>query len=592
MLNQKSSRRRLLTGLVAVVLIVGAFVVRLVDIQVVKASTLNLAATAQQRVSVTLPGTRGDIVDSTGTVLATSVERWNITAAPNNVSAAGFTRKNAAGERETVSTAEAIAEIADVTGASADSISSALTKNPSANYALLVKGVTLDVFNRVLALEVPWIYTEAEPSRSYPLGAVTGNLVGFVRSDGVALAGVERSDNSCVAGTNGTASYTRGADGIQIPGTRLVTKAAKQGGTLELTINSDLSWFIEQTLAQQQQIYGFTQAYASVVDVKTGELRAAVDWPGVDSNDPGAVPAADRGSGFFTQQYEPGSIMKPATAASLLDAGVITPETQVVVPSQYRNAQFPKGAYIRDVFLHGTMHWTATGIIQQSSNIGISVLSERLSLQQRHDYLAKFGFGTKTAVGFVGESSGLLHSVAKTDPITDKAQQFGQGIAVTAAQLASMYQTIGNNGVQLPLTLVAGCRQADGSLTDKPSSTGTKVVSASAANQTLQMMESVVEGGPLAGKLQIPGYRIAAKTGTAQVATASGGYGSDRIVSIAGITTVDNPRYAVIVTYVKPARLKSSAAVADGFTAIMKQVIKTYGVTPSTTPPGDLPTTW
>lgn len=580
----RSIRRRLAVSLLGAVAVVGVFTTRLVDLQIVRADTLTGQANAQQKGSTITYGTRGAIVDANGVVLADSVQRWNITAAPNS-----FATWNT--KRPAADATAAIGKIARITGADPQKILQALTADPSKNYARLVLGVKLGTFERVKALRLPWLASEPEPARSYPQGAVAGNLVGFTGTDGP-LAGLELSANSCLASGNGSTSYEHGADWVPIPGSARVTKAARDGGTLKLTINSDLQWFAQQVLGEQATAQGAKWGTAAVVHVKDGQLVVAAQTPTVDPNNVDATAAADRGSRFFSSPYEPGSIMKPATVASLIDAGKLTPTDKVLVPSRY-NTGFPAGYQITDVFPHPTMRWTATGIIEQSSNIGVSVLSERLPVAQRTAYLRSFGFGSRTGVGFLGESAGLVQNPVGIDPISDKAQQFGQGISVTSAQMAGLYQTLGNGGVKVPLTLVEGCQRADGTVTDQPSTQGTRVVSTQAATQTLQMMETVAEYSNISKIVTIPGYRVAAKTGTAQVADpATGRYGTGRIVSVAGISTVDNPEYAVIVTLGEPTKIKTSVAAAPVFAAIMKQVIKTYRIPPSTTTPPNIPLTW
>ena len=168
---------------------------------------------------------------------------------------------------------------------------------------------------------------------------------------------------------------------------------------------------------------------------------------------------------------------------------------------------------------------------------------------------------------------------------------FGQGITATSAQMASLYQTLGNGGVRMPLTLVAGCEAPDGTWTDVPVPTGERVVSEYAADTTLQMMETVASQSHLRNVLSIPGYRIAAKTGTGEVAE-NGRYGSERIVSLAAVFPADNPQYAIVVTLGKPDTMKTSAAAAPVLNAIMEQVIKTFRITPSTEAAPDLPLTW
>ena len=168
---------------------------------------------------------------------------------------------------------------------------------------------------------------------------------------------------------------------------------------------------------------------------------------------------------------------------------------------------------------------------------------------------------------------------------------FGQGVSATSAQMASVYQTLGNNGVKKPLTLVEGCTMPDGTVTDLPDTTGTRVVSEYAADQTVAAMEPLVTQGSLSRLISIPGYRIAAKTATAEVAE-NGVYGDQRIVAIAGLIPAENPQYVVIVTLGKPDIMKTSAAAAVPFKNIMTQVIKTFRIEPSATPAPEMPVTW
>jgi cell division protein FtsI (penicillin-binding protein 3) len=591
------SPRRLALTIFAVFAIVSLFIVRLVDIQLVQAAELTKQADARQMATVTTYGTRGNIVDSSGVVLADSVDRFDITASPKRVSAEGFSHKNKDGSITKVSLTDAINEVATLTGSDPQALYAALTKDPTSDFIYLVKAVKLDVFTKVKALNIPWLYSEPHPSRTYPDGAVAGNLVGFVGTDGP-QAGTELSANSCLAGSNGTSTYETSADGVRLPGSTIVTKAATDGGTVALTIDSNLQWFAQQTLAQQAQATGSDWGTAMVVRVSDGHIMADADYPSVDPNDRNTVDASSLGARSFSTPYEPGSIMKPATMAGMVDQGLVTASTQVDVPSRFTDG-LPAGSYIKDAFSHGDLHMTAAGVIMNSSNIGIAELvkaqndKEGLAASEkaRYDNLIKFGLGSKTTVGFGGESAGTVKTPSQVDSITSFTQQFGQGMTATSAQVASLYQTIGNDGKKVPLTLVDTCTAADGTVTHPTQGATTQVVSASAAQQVRQMMETVTTQGSLRNIINIPGYRIAAKSGTAQVADGNG-YGSDYIVSVAGLIPADKPQYAVIVTLAKPDTIKTSAAAAPGYVAIMKQVIKTFRITPSTTPAPFVPVAW
>lgn len=181
--------------------------------------------------------------------------------------------------------------------------------------------------------------------------------------------------------------------------------------------------------------------------------------------------------------------------------------------------------------------------------------------------------------------------LSELDSITNVTQQFGQGMAATSAQVASAYQALGNGGLHMPLTLVESCEHPDGSVTHTPAADGTQVVGASSARATVDVMEQVVSQGSLSRVVDFSGYRVAAKTGTAEVAS-GGVYGQERIVSIAGLVPAEAPEYAVVITIAKPDTMRTSVAAAPAFEAITQQVIKTFRIPPSTSPPPSIPLTW
>jgi cell division protein FtsI (penicillin-binding protein 3) len=583
--STRKSRRRLTVTLIALIAVVSVFVVRLVDIQVVQAEQLTEQSVDKRSIAVTTYGVRGDIVDTNGVVLADSVERYDITASPRYSQSDKYPR-DIDGKRVYSTRDELIQELAVATGEPFDEIKASLDADPESDFAYVSKNTTLEVRTAVRDLHIGWVTTQTHPARTYPRGAIAGNLVGFLGTDGP-QTGLEVSENACVGSTNGSQTYERGEDGVRLPGSTVVTEPATDGGVLRLTINSDFQWFVQQELAAQAQKVGAEWGTAMVVRVKDGHLMAAADYPSVDPNDVNGVDAESLGSRAFTAPYEPGSTFKAMTAAMLIDAGKITQTTGISAPPSLSVG----GGTITDVFSHPTMRWTTTGVLVNSSNIGISVLSEELSPEKRYKYMKKFGLGQKTGVEFLGEDVGLLNPVSQWDPITEKAVAFGQGVSVTSAQVASIYQTLGNHGVRMPLTLVEGCELPDGTITDLPSTEGKRAVSEKAADDTVEMLENVVTQGSLSSVLTIPGYNIAAKTGTAEVAE-GGVYGDDRVVSVAGLISSEEPEYAVVVTLGKPTTIKTSSAAAPAFRNIMSQVIKTFRVEPPSKAVPELPVAW
>ncbi|WEO79035.1 penicillin-binding protein 2 [Cryobacterium sp. SO2] len=585
-----SSKRRVAATVVVLFAIIGLFVVRLVDIQVVRADTLSADSLGNRSVENTVYGSRGEILDADGVVLAGTVMRYDVQLSPKN--AKQFTR-TVAGVKSTITVPEAAAEIGAITGQTGEQIEAiiadALADNPKSDFAYVSKQVDVDAFRAIYALDIPWLTFAKNPSRVYPNGAVAGNLVGFTSAAGEAQAGLELGQDACLASDNGTETYERGADGVRLPESTVTTKEAVDGSDVITTIDSDLNWFVQQALAEQAQATGAAWGTVVVQEVKTGKLIAVADYPTVDPNNVSATEAEDRGSRAFTAPYEPGSTFKALTAASVIDAGLATPNSQVVAPYRYLPAN---GADVNDSSYHADLRLTLTGVLIDSSNTGMSKFGELLTDQQRYDYMTKFGVGTVTESGFPAEESGDLRAAEDWDNQTAYATMFGQGLTTTAVQVSSIYQTIANGGVRMPVQLVSGCRAADGTLTEVPAAEGTQVVSASAARDTADMLEMVYQQGWLANTWKIPGYRVASKTGTAQMPDGNGGYTKGYLVSVSGFAPADDPQYVVSVSLADPVNMNSSAASAPIFQEVMSQVLKKYRAVPSGATAPDLSGSW
>ncbi|MGV8897338.1 MAG: peptidoglycan D,D-transpeptidase FtsI family protein [Rhodoglobus sp.] len=577
-MRTRSSRARISLAVLVVFAIVAVFVVRLVDIQVVRAEELNAASLDKRGRDITTYGVRGDIVDANGAVLADSVLRYDITASPR----VALLPSDAA-----TSVPAQLAELAAITKQDPAALYASITEDPTSDFMYLVKGVTLDVFEQIDALDISWIYPERKSARSYPNGEIAGNLVGFIGTDGP-QAGLELTEDECLASENGTITYEKGEDGTALPGSEVVTKQSKDGGTLRLTIDRDLQFYVQQRMEQTALELGATWATAVVIRVADGHLMSVADWPTLDPNNVDAASRDALGSRAFSTPYEPGSTMKALTAASLVDSGAALPGDGVVVPYELLQAD---GSSIHDAFYHETQNLTLAGALVESSNVAVAQFTDRLPAQKRHDYMAAFGLGQYTEVDFNGESAGQLSDADQWFGRTNYAVQYGQGMSATSVQMASVFQTIGNQGVRMPVTLVAGCELADGTMTNVASTEGRQVLSSSAADTTVAMMEQVANKSGSAPKLQIPGYRTAVKSGTAEVAI-DGGYSDNSVViSYAGVAPADDPQYAVVVTAGIPARV-FSGLIAPTWRDVMAQTLTTFRVPPSTSPAPDLPVNW
>jgi cell division protein FtsI (penicillin-binding protein 3) len=443
----------------------------------------------------------------------------------------------------------------------------------------------------VKALDIPWVVPWEHPSRRYPNGAVAGNLLGFVGDDGDALAGLELSEDECLAGEDGEISYLHSLeDWVQIPGTEVIHKQARDGGTLHLTIDSDLQWMVQRIAEAQVQAVGADWATVTVMEAKTGRLSP---WPTCRRSTRTSrrgPPRRTAGRASFTAPFEPGSTFKAITAASVIDAGKADPLSQIIAPYRYLP---PNGADVNDSGYHEDEPLTLTGVLIESSNTGMSQFGERLSDQERYDRMLAFGLGQRTEVGFPGEEPGDLHGGPEAwDNQTKYATMFGQGLTTTAVQIASAYQTLANGGVRMPVRLVDGCRRRRRRRHRCRSPTARASSRRRAADQTSQMLERVYLEGWLADKWEIPGYRVAAKTGTAQVPDGNGGYLSGYLVSVSGFAPADDPQFVVSVSIMNPVKMNSSAASAPVFQQVMSQVLKKYRTVPSGAPAPELPATW
>ena len=562
-----------------------AFSIRLVDLQIVQADAINEISYANRAVTRTLPAIRGEILDSQGEILARTVYRYDINAAPSKVKP--ITRS--VGGKDVLIPVEQIAlEISGLLEMTAEEVLVKITG--TGEYSQIKKSVDADAFRKIRALNIPWLYYDPIPDRLYPNGAVAGNLLGFLGAEGHAQEGLELSFDKCLAGADGEETFEKGVDGIKIPSSTITTKAAVDGKNLHLTIDSDLQYYAQQVLTDTVAYRKADWAMAVVIEVKTGKILAAAEAPSVDPNDPGAVSVDDRGSRIFRFAFEPGSTLKSVTAATAIDQGKATPETQVSAPYGWK---VPGTGYlVTDSHMHPVEKLTLTGVLRDSSNTGIMLVGKAVDYKTRYSYLKKFGLGQKTDVGYPGEEVGLLNSLENWDGIKKYVSMFGQGVSVTPIQSAMMYQAIANDGKRLWPTLVEGCEDAAGNMVKPAAREGVQAISAASAASTMDMLEKVVEQGPIGKTAAIPGYRVAGKTGTAQIARSGGGYSGRYAVSFVGIAPVDDPQYVVAVTVYQPRTISNSLGATPPFKSIMQQVLRTYRVPPSTTKSADIATEW
>jgi len=586
MLRFRGSTGRRLVAIVLVLAGTLVFTVRLVDLQVVSAGALNEEASGKRAVPVSIPSLRGEIEDRDGEVLAVTDERYDVQLSPKNtrLNDGIFYRKVDSDGVATVKVTshEAFAEIGALTGQSADDIEKivddALDENPKSDFAYVKRSVDLSTMKKLQALRIPWLTFDSNHSRSYPNGAVGGNIIGFAGADSEPQAGVELSQDKCLSGVDGVERYERGADGVALPGSVVVTQEAENGGTVKLTIDRDLQWEAQQIVNDQVDRVSAAYGYITIMNVKTGELVAVAEDGSVDPNDVSAGDPQKREARSFVAPYEPGSTFKTITASALIEEGKATPTSTVQVPSHWEPE---RGVSFNDSFVHGVMSWTLTGVMAHSSNVGISMLGSRLSQETRYDYLRKFGIGESTKAGMPLEDSGLLHAAEDWDRQTSYNTMFGQGVSSTIVQTAGVYQTIANGGERIPPSIVTSCTDADGTVHTLDHGDPVRVVSKKTAATMMQVLENVVEQSWITPHVSIPGYRVAGKTGTAQQPDGRGGYRSDYVHSFVGIFPADDPQFVIASSIAFPSAGDGGIAAMRGFHDAAEATIRTFHVPPS-----------
>ncbi len=573
--------RRLGAFAVFLFLMVAVLGFRLVDFQVVRAAEIQEQSLETRKITQTISSLRGDILDSSGHVLAKTVFRYDVNVAPKHVGPVFQTIDGVRTERSVDDIAMDLSQLLGI-----DYGELVLKLEGDSEYSNLAKTVNAEIYNAIRDMNVPWVFFDQFEDRLYPMGAVAGNILGFVGNDGTPLAGLERQYNTCLAGIDGQETYERSAEGVRIPSSSQTSQPTENGGALNLTIDANLQFFAQQVLADTVNNLSAEWASAIVLEVETGKILAAAEAPTVDPNDPAAVESADRGSRIFQAAFEPGSIMKALSAAMVLDTGTADEYDTVAAPDRMQ-LDFDN-EYIKDSFSHEDFTLSLAGVLRYSSNTGMTNFASQIDRKVRYDYLQKFGFGTVSPLMFEGESSGILHPVSEWDEMTNLVTTFGQGISVTSLQMAYAYQAIANGGVRLDPLLVDSCLNEDGTVAYEPNQQATRVVSTASANLDLELMEKVVEFGGVGKTAAIPGYRVAGKTGTAQLKDGSG-YGEEYAISFYGIAPAEDPKFVVGITIYKPEGVSNSSQATPPFKAIMQQALKHYRIPPSTSESRSVP---
>ncbi|MGY2747185.1 peptidoglycan D,D-transpeptidase FtsI family protein [Arthrobacter sp. UYCu723] len=580
-----SATRRLRLGLglmLTLLLVVGG---KLFLVQGLDVGGMAEAALKNRLTPIELPAERGSILDSGGTVLASSVIRYNIVVDQTvNTKTQTFPRLDE-GKDEIVKVTrdQGISELAAALGMDRDDVKDALTGDK--RYYIVAKDLLPDVEDRISKLHVPGVESEGTSKRVYPNGAVAGGIVGFLKDGTTGQAGLEQTQDEILKGTPGKRLFEIGADGLRIPvGVDQLTPAVN-GKDIKLTLNSDLQYFAQQAIQSQQDKFSAEWGVIIVSDAKTGNIIAMADTNTSDPNDPGNSAPEDRGVRAVTAAYEPGSVEKMITAAALIEEGKSSPLDTFTIPPTYT----VDGQTFSDAFEHGTEERTLAGILGWSMNTGTVMAGQRLSKDQRHDWLQKFGIGEAPDIGLPAEAKGILTPAEQWDGRQEYTVLFGQGVSQSTLQTVRAFQSVANDGVMLQPRLIDSYISPDGTEEKVPAQPPRQVVSKDTAKQVRDILESAVTEGQIK-EAGIDGYRVGAKTGTSQSPCDDGKSGFCGLTaSMVGMAPMDDPRFIVEVVLQRPKGDIHGISNGPVFRSVMSQTLRTFNVQPSTGEPVRLP---
>jgi len=551
--------------LLAIVFVLSLFAGRLIQLQGMESGTYRKLALQERDKTTVLPAMRGSITGANKQVLAMTVATYEVTADPPLIPA---------GQLQHVADS-----LAGPLGLTSAAVLDKLQHPSSTDYVLLATNVPAQASGQITALDLPGIYQSASYARSYPQGSVAANIVGFtgIRKGAiVGGGGLELQYNSLLAGKAGSEQMQVG-DGQQIPLSGGKNTPAVNGSGLRLTIVPALQYAAEQACAAQVKRTKADNCTVVIINPHTGAVMALAQYP---TFDPTKSFTVSQTTNLAVQaQFQPGSTAKVITAAAALEHGGQTPLSAYNIPYQIRRG----GQYIHDAEWAPGERYTIAGIIAHSSNIGMSQVASHISEQTQYNYLRAFGLGQPTGIGLPGESDGDLPPVSQWYGDTRYTLSFGQGVAATALQMAEVYATIANGGVRVRPTLIEGTTNSAGKYTAAAPQPSDRVIQPRTARELLDILEQV-PGVDAAGDQPwgvIPGYAIAAKTGTSQESNGKCAlcvYGSSWI----GIAPGDKPQLVVAVNVQNPRKGGHFGAVVAGpvFYQVMKNALATLKIPP------------
>ena len=418
----------------------------------------------------------------------------------------------------------------------------------------------------VLAQNIDGVYGQREYKRFYPAGEVAAHLVGFTNIDDIGQEGVELGFNDSLTGVAGKRRVVKDLKGRMVKDLGL-QKPEQHGLDIALSIDLRVQYFAHTILKKIVTDFEAQGGSAVVIDVKTGEILAMVNWPSFNPNNRTGIKPQQMRNRAMVDVFEPGSTMKPLTMSAALESGKWRPEMTIDTNPGSINIQ---GKLLKDHNNYGLI--TLPTVIQKSSQVGIVKIALSLEPNAVRNMFYRFGLGQATGTGFPGESIGVLPSYSRWRDLDRATLAFGHGVSVTTLQLTQAYSVFANNGLRRPVSIL---RQNE----IKP---GEQILSSAIVQEIIPMLESVTKPGGTGTRARVPGFRVAGKTGTVHK-LGPGGYSADRYLAVfAGIAPVSDPRYAMAVMIDEPSAGKyyGGEVAAPVFGQLMQGVLQLMGAVP------------
>ena len=550
-------RFRLMLGLLA--LMVGAIAWRIIDLQVVDRDFLIGEGNARSLRHIPIPAHRGLITDRNGEPLAVSTPVTTLWANAKELQVAK----------------DRWPALASALGQDPKALAERLEAQANKEFIYLVRGLTPEQGQQVLDLKVPGVYGIEEFRRFYPAGETTAHMVGFTDIDDHGREGVELAYDEWLAGVPGKRQVIKDRRGRLIKDVQ-VTKNAKAGKPLALSIDLRLQYLANRELRNAIIENGAKAGSLVIMDVKTGEILAMVNQPTYNPNNRRNLQPAMMRNRAMIDVFEPGSTMKAISMSAALETGRWKPSDKVeVYPGTLQLGKYT----IRDVSRTEGPVLDLTGILINSSNVGMSKVAFDIGGETIYHLAQKIGLGQPTGLDFPGERVGNLPNYRDWKKAETATLSYGYGLSVTAIQLAHAFSVLANNGRMVPLSLIH--------VDEAPKAT--QVIPENVAKTMQGMLQQVIEAPRGVFRAQVPAYHVAGKSGTARkTSVGTKGYAENSYRSLfAGFGPMSDPRYAIVVVIDEPSKAGYFGGLVSApvFSKVMSGTLRLMNITPDNLPP-------